>query len=283
MWLSFALASALLLAVRRIYEKKLTDSFGNFSLSFVTLAFSLPFLAIAYLFVATDASNIPRTAAFWVPLVIIWVFIYPVQNYFLYRSLREGEFSEVIPISALLPVFNVVTSLLVIGESPTPQGAVGIALTVCATWLLLGGEGRRRFNMPVLFMIISVLCTAIGATLDKVAIEASAPLIYSLVNIGGGVVVFAILTFAVRSEHELVRVRDHLGTLLFMGALLAFGFVIFSTAFALGPTSYTLAIRSGGFLAAALWGIIALNEPASPRKLLALALFSLGTLALALG
>ena len=283
MWLTLALTSALLLAVRRIFEKKLTGVFGNFSLSLVTLGFSLPFLATLYFFSTSSVQITSLSARFWMPLIFIWIFLYPLQNYFLYRSLREGEFSEVTPVSALLPAFNIVSSFIVIHELPTMWGALGIALTVLATWLLLSNAGSVRINMPVLFMTISVLCTAVGSTLDKVAIEVSDPVTYSFVNISGAILVFGILTFATRSQGELRYVRAHIGTLCFMGALLAVGFVVFSSAFTLGPTSYTLALRSGGLLLAALWGIVFLHESLSRKKLTALALFTFGTLFLAVG
>ena len=72
-------------------------------------------------------------------------------------------------------------------------------------------------------------------------------------------------------------------TLFFLGIALALAFVAFTSAFTLGPTSYTLAIRSGGFLIAVLWGVLFLRESLSYKKMLALALFIVGTFALALG
>ena len=285
MWLSFALASALLLAVRRIYEKRLSAEFGNFSLSFATLVFSLPFLLALFLFLPIPESfHLPLN--FWWPLIVIWIFIYPIQNYFLYRSLREGELSEVTPIGALLPLFNIASSLYLIGEVPTSAGFVGIVITVVATYLLLtdvAGFKGQTYNKPVLFMVVSVLCTAIGSTLDKIAIGASTPVFYSFVNILGASMVFLFLSFVYRETSDFKKIGHHAGTFLILGIILALAFVSFSTAFSLGPTSYTLAIRSGGFILAALWGIFFLHESLSRKKLLALVLFVMGTVALALG
>ena len=47
LWFPFALFSALVLASRRVYEKNLTNAFGNFSTGFIVQAFSLlPTLAL---------------------------------------------------------------------------------------------------------------------------------------------------------------------------------------------------------------------------------------------
>ncbi len=286
MWLSLALASALLLAVRRVYEKRLAADFGNFSLSFLTLSFSLPFLLALFPFLPLPNDITRLSWQFWWPLIIIWLVLYPVQNYFLYRSLREGELSEVTPIGSLLPVLNIVPSFLLLRELPTLFGIAGIVATVAGTYLLLTdvpGASRWKFNLPVVYMLLSTLCTAVGSTLDKVAVEVSTPVFYVFTNVLGAVVVFAILTYTFGQTKDLARVRRTYPLFAALGAVFAVAFVAFATAFTLGPTSYTLALRSGGFLVAALWGIAFLHESLSKKKIVALMLFTLGTLALALG
>lgn len=292
MWISYALASALLLAIRRVYEKQLSAQFGNFSLSLLTLAFSLPFVGALFFFFPAPTDPFALPWSFWWPLIIIWIVLYPFQNYFLYRSLREGELSEVTPIGALLPVLNIGTSFFLIHEFPSTAGIAGIVATVLGTYLLLTdlparGSAREtwhgRLNLPVLFMLLSVLCTALGSTLDKVAIESSTPVFYTFANLLGAVVVFSVLTFALGQQKDFRHLRATYPLFLALGIVFALAFVAFATAFTLGPTSYTLAIRSGGFMLAALWGILFLHESLSRRKLLALALFTAGTLALALG
>lgn len=285
MWLSLALFSALILGVRRIYEKELSASFGNFTMGFLMQSFAiLPMLLLFFFFpIPQDVLHLPFQ--FWWPLVVIWIVCYPVQTYFLYRALREGELSQVTPVVALMPVFNVLTSFALIGELPSVFGGGGIALAVVGTYLLLTDARAKgqEFNMPVLFMIVSVVATALGSTLDKIAVEASTPVFYSFVNLVGAAVVFLILMYARGELHELRRVKEKWITLTVLGIFLALAFVAFITAFSLGPTSYTLAVRSGGYLVAALWGLFFLHESHSRRKIFALGLFVLGTVFLALG
>ncbi|OGG52451.1 hypothetical protein A3H16_03695 [Candidatus Kaiserbacteria bacterium RIFCSPLOWO2_12_FULL_53_8] len=286
MWLSLALASAVLLAVRRIYEKELTARFGNFSLSFLLMIFSVPPVLVLFLFFPIPQNIQALPWEFWWPLIVIWVILYPLQNYLLYRSLREGELSQVTPVSALLPVFNIVPSFFLLRELPTVFGAVGIITTVVATYLLLtdvrAGE-KQKYNLPVLFMIGTVICTAIGSTLDKVAIGVSTPVFYVCVNMIGAAVVFLALTYLYRQQSELARFKESFWTFALLGVVMALAFVAFASAFALGPTSYTLAIRSSGFIIAALWGVFLLKESFSSRKGIAFVLFVAGTLALAIG
>src|SRR6202051_186388 len=161
MGFSLALASALLLAVRRIYEKQLTARFGNFSLSFILTSFALIPTLVLFLFFPIPQNIFALPWHFWWPLFIIWIVLYPLQNYLLYRSLREGELSEVAPVSALLPVFNIATSFIGIGELPSAFGFAGILATAVGVYVLLSERsGGRNYNKPVLFMAGSVLCTA---------------------------------------------------------------------------------------------------------------------------
>jgi drug/metabolite transporter (DMT)-like permease len=286
MWISLALFSALLLAVRRIYEKKFTLRFGNFSLAFALQIFSiLPTLAL-FLFLPIPDNIHALGWQFWGPLLIIWIVILPIQTYFLYRSLREGELSEVTPVSALLPVFNIFTSFFIIHELPSSLGATGILATVLGTYLLLTDVPRKEksgYNRPVLFMLCTILCMAIGSTLDKVAISASTPVFYSFVNISGSAVVFLVMAFISGEQKQIFRITEVFWTLCGLGIILALAFVAFTSAFALGPTSYTLAIRSGGFLVATLWGVLFLQESLSKRKVSAILLFIVGTIFLAVG
>ncbi|OGG67191.1 hypothetical protein A3C21_01000 [Candidatus Kaiserbacteria bacterium RIFCSPHIGHO2_02_FULL_59_21] len=284
MWLELSLVSAVLLGVRRIYEKQLTATFGNFSLSFLTLVFALPpALALLLFFpIPEDIAHLPWR--FWWPLLVIWLVLYPIQNYFLFRSLREGELSAVLPISALLPVFNLATSYAILGEGPSALGIAGIASIAGGTYLLLfgGRVGAFTLNRPVLFMLISIACTALGSTLDKVSVGVSTPVFYGFVNMLGASAVFLVLAAASGQAGELRRVGEAFWTLVALGVILALAVAAFMAAFQEGPTSYVLALRSGGFFLPVVWGFIVLKESVTPRKALALALFSAGVALLAL-
>ena len=125
------------------------------------------------------------------------------------------------------------------------------------------------------------LCTALGSTLDKVAIEVSTPVFYSFVNVLGASLVFLALTFVYGQQRELNKIRERFWLLCMLGIVLMLGFTAAMFAFSYGPTSYVLALRSGGFLLAALWGIVFLHESLSRKKITALVLFGIGTLMLA--
>ena len=286
MWLPFALLSGLVFGIRRIYDKKLTGQYGNFSLSFVQQVFSLLPIPVLFLFFPIPGNLLALPWQFWWPLLVIWFIIYPVQQYYLFRAIREGDLSHVTPVLALVPVFNAATSYLLIHEEVSIVGLTGIFAIVLATFLLLidtHRDSNSKYNKPVLFMLLACICMAIGSTMDKIAIEASTPVFYSFVNLFGASVLFLALSFFFGQAHELKQVREWkmFRLLFFLGVLNALAFVAGMAAFAYGPTSYSLAIRSGSYIVVALWGLFLLKERLSNKKISALILFAVGTIALA--
>ncbi len=286
MWLPFALLSGLAFGIRRVYDKKLSSTYGNFSLSFAQQAFTLlPILSLFLFFpLPGDIGALPWE--FWWPLLVIWFVLYPIQQYFLFRAIREGDLSHVTPVLALVPVFNAATSFFIIGESVSALGLSGILAIVVATFLLLVDtheDSDSKYNKPVLFMLISCVCMAIGSTMDKISIGVSTPVFYSFVNLAGASILFFVLSYVSGQVGELRQIAKPrmFWLLVFLGVLQAIGFVAGMAAFAYGPTSYSLAIRSGSYIVVALWGLFLLGERMSQKKMIAIGLFVIGSIALA--
>lgn len=278
-WILFALFSAIILASRRVYEKNLTKSFGNFTMGFIVQSFSLIPTLLLFFFLPIPENFTNLSWQFWWPLLIIWLVIYPIQTYFMYSALRKGELSHVTPIMALLPVFNIISSYLIIGEIPSIFGLVGIITIVCGTYILLtDGEKHtgEKYNKAVLYMIIATFCVAIGSTLDKVSISASTPVFYSFVNSLGASIVFLVLMYAYRQNNELGKVKNLILPLFILGIFQALSYTSSMLAFSYGPTSYVLAIRSSSFLFAALLAVFFVKEKLSKRKIFSFFLFLIG-------
>ena len=258
LWFPFALFSAIVLASRRVCEKNLTKVFGNFSMGFIVQAFSLlPTLAL-FLFLPLPDNILTLPWRFWWPLLIIWFVLYPIQTHFLYRALREGELSEITPIMALLPAFNIISSYLIIRELPTMLGGIGIMAVVLGTYILLKNPRQTtaaRYSRVVLYMIIAVTCIAIGSTLDKVSISVSTPVFYSFMNTLGAAIVFLVLVYAYKQDEELGKMKNMFWPLSLLGIFQALSYTASMLAFSYGPTSYVLAVRSGSFLIASAVGI----------------------------
>jgi uncharacterized membrane protein len=279
-WIPFALFSAIVLASRRIYEKNLTQKFGNFSMGFIVQSFSLIPTLVLFIFLPIPNDILHLPWQFWWPLLVIWIAIYPVQTYFMYRALREGDLSNVTPVMALLPVFNTVSSFVIIGDLPSAFGLLGILIIVIATYLLLTDKQSlvpgQKYNRAVLYMVLATACVAVGSTLDKVSIAASTPVFYSFMNSLGATIVFTALVFIYRQQSELKKIKGIVLPLVVLGVFQALSYTSSMFAFSLGQTPYVLAVRSSSFLFAAFLAIVFMKEKLSKQKILSFCLFILG-------
>lgn len=281
MWLPLAIFSALTSASRRVLDKGLTVNFGNYGMGFIVNAFALP-LTIIFMFflpLPDDVWNLPWR--FWWPLLIIWFVLYPIQTHFFFKGMREGELSSVMPVTALLPVFSVAISFLLLGELPSPLGIVGIGLVVAGTYLVLKKKGTKMKQKPELYMIAATLCIAVGTTLDKISIQQSTPIFYAFMNTIGASVIFVILMYFYKQTGEFKKMKGLPGRLMLVGVLSGATYISAMFAFASGPVSYVLAVRCANFILPAIWGMIFLKEGFSPRKILALSFFTGGVALLA--
>ncbi len=284
MWLLFALIAAAVAGGRRVYDKHMTGTFGNYAMGFIVQTFSLlPGLLLIFIIPGgTEIGDLPWR--FWWPLLIIWFVLYPVQTYFMYRAVRESDISTVTPVMCLLPVFNVGTSFILLGEVPSLIGFLGIIFIVGGTYFMLRQKGSdNRSSLPVILMAAAMFCIAIGSSLDKVALQVSNPVFYGFVNVLGSSLIFIILMHLYNERHSFAVIfsKHWLWPFIILGILQAVSFTATMYAFKYGPVSYVLAIRAGSYILAGLYGIIVLKEAVSTRKIVAFICFSLGVIALA--
>lgn len=281
MWLPYAIISMLTSGFRRVYDKNLSGLYGNFSIAFIFNFFALfPMVIAMFIFrPAGDIFHMPWQ--FWWPLLLSILIQYPLQNYLYIRAIREGEMSSIIPLIALIPVFNVLTSVVLVHEIPTRLGILGILIIVIGTYLILKKKGTHMKSRPELFMIGSVFLMALGSSFDKIALGVSEPMFYVFSSILGTAIMSLFLMFTAGEFHELKQMHAKPRHLFIVGILFAVSLVTLEMAFSKGPTSYVLALRTGSFFIGALLGFFKLKERFTIRKSVAILCFLSGSMLLA--
>jgi len=288
MWFFLSLASTFLYSFRRFSEKKLADKTDHFILGWAVQAFSLPGVALT-LFFATIPGLTSLSYNFWIPLLIIWLILYPLQAYFYYKSLKEGEVSFVLPLMSTIPIFTVVISWFLLGELPSFVGFLGIfsivagiySLNIRPNTHLLSPLIHLFRDKPSLFMIINCLCLALGSTLDKVAIKASNPLFYGFINtLGATIILFIIATLTNKNFSS--STKNNLKGFSLLGILQTVAFICYTIALNTGIVSYVLAIKSSAAILGSVLGVIFLKEKLTKPKTAALFFIFLGLIFIAL-
>ena len=282
-WFTLAVLASIIAATRKGYEKDLTKVFGDFGMGFIIKLFSiLPLLALClYAPIPKDILHLPW--AFWWPLLVIWAVLYPIQTLLYYRAMREGELSHVMPIVCVWPVLNAITSLF-IGETPSFTGWVGMVCITIGTILLImhkheSEEKEKKFRRAALNMLAATCCFAVGSSLDKVAMNSvkNSSTFYTLINSLGATLVFIILIPLFKEKYHFNEIRSRFWGLTVIGILFAISFALAMAAFSMGPTSYSLSVRSIiGLLIPAAIGVHKFDEKITTAKKVAFSLFIAG-------
>jgi len=287
MWFFLSLASSFLYSFRRVSEKKLTHKADSFTLGFAAQAFSLP--AITLLLFFTPIPNLfSLSGNFWYPLLIIWLILYPLQAYFYYKSIKEGEISYVLPLASLIPIFTTLTSWILIHEIPSLFGFLGIFAITTGIYILNMKPKTHILNpvihlfkyKPSFYMIINCACLATGATLDKIAIHASNPFFYTFINTLGATIILLIFARITNPKFH-IDVKTNSKGFTVLGLLQSVAFTLYITALNTGVVAYVTAIKSANAILASIWGFIFLKESINKYKVVALCFIFAGLISIA--
>ena len=289
MFIVFSIISAVFVAGKRMIEKKLTNSFDPLSLGWISLAASLPFLAL-FLLNGHWINIFTLSGSFWYPLLVIWIVLWPLQTHCYYRALKEGQMSEVLPLLALVPVFTVIISSIFIHEVPTILSLIGVLVIVLAiyTGMLQPKQSillpiKHLFkHVPSLLMFTTSLSMSIGGVLDKVAISASNPYLYGFINVLGGMFVMLSITLVNGAKNK-KAIGKNIGYILLIGLVQAIGYTARNLALSSGFVAYAVAIISSNILLASIFGAIVFKEKLTANKISSFALIIVGFIILAIG
>ena len=287
MWFILALVSALAVSVRQVRLKQLMSEYGQFKLGFVVQALSLPIILAATLLGKQFINPVTLGLSFWWPTLTVCIVFFPI-NVFLYtQAIKHGELSKILPIQSLKPLMAMLFAWILLAETPSQPGIAGIAVIVLGIYVL--HLKQRRLHNPLrpfiedrrsLYMLLGVISVSIMLTLDKIAMQESNAVFYSLVNtLIGSAVLYACALLAREPKVQLRKRR--LGTFIQVGALQSVTSTAYLMALAIGPVAYVSAVRSSSVMMAAGLGIVYLKETLTRPKIAAFALIIFGSALLA--
>jgi uncharacterized membrane protein len=287
MWFIMALLSAVLAGIRRSGEKSLLSKLDHFTLGWLVQLASLPFVVGALLVTHSWLNPLHLGGQFWWPLGAVTILFYPVNTWLFYKALHGGELSKVLPVQSIMPMLTMFLSWVLIREAPTTMAVLGIALIVLGLYVInLNGKKLHNPFRPfledksTLYMLGSTAAVALVGPLDKLAVNASNPLFYTMASTAGAVAM--LFTIAKLGGQTTEGIGGYSRSLLTIGALQGSAYAAFIIALSLGPVAYVNSVKSGGVLIGAVSGIIWLKEPITRYKITSFALIAAGTTLLAL-
>lgn len=276
-------------AARRPLEKNVIGELHHFTYKFLVQCVSLPILVIIVMLSGQMLNPMNLSLNFWLPLVIVSLVFPPLNAYLYTHAIREGELSKVLPIQSLWPVFALLLAWLTLGEVPSTIATSGVMLTVLGIYAL-GLKGRRlhhplqpfREDSSSRAMLASMLLVTAVGVLEKIAVEASNPLFYSLSSTFGGLLT---LSIAMRISKQKVTssIKPFAKQIGAIGLLHGTTYVTYLLAIAAGPIAYVSALRGTNILMGSLLGVAIFKERLTKPKIVSYLLIIAGALCLTFG
>ncbi len=186
MWFIYAFLAAFSWATADLFSKKLMDDGGmdEYITLWARFAFSIPPLCAVLLLrgMPTVAPAFWWTIFFWLPgdLIASTLYIKAVKGY---------PLSLVVPLLSTAPVFMILTSVVILGEYPSPEGMMGVCLVTAGAYTLNLHLKEKGVFAPfkalyqvkgARYAIIAAFIFSIDTAIGKVALRASSPEFFSL-------------------------------------------------------------------------------------------------------
>ena len=196
-----------------------------------------------------------------------------LYGYWLAIALERADLTLAYPIVRSTPALLPLLAVPVLGEVPTPLGALGIAVVVSGIWLVHGrGLRPRALAAPALRYAWLTLLATVGYSLsDKAGMEAlaregyggwlpAALVWYCVIVVTSSVVFLPLALGRVRLSglRHVLRAEGGRATLAVLVSVLGYGLIL--EAFRRAPASYVVAVRQTSVLFAAFLGVVLLGE-----------------------
>lgn len=278
LWFLFALGGAVSQAVYAGMVKHLLTEKQIYPLAGISFLSASLLLSAIVLFV-----GVPVTGPGLLPAVLGTVIINIIATILLYRALSRSDLCLCIPMLAFTPVFLLVTSFLILGELPTPAGALGMVLVTSGAYILnldpvargpaaLAIPFRRLFSdRGVQSMLGVAFLFSISVNFDKQVVENFDPFF-------GSVLVFLLLALAFlilaaldrRGKKDIVPATPLCLLLAYpaVGFVLVWEIVMINLAYMMAIVPYVISVKRLAIVFSVLFGLLIFQEEFSWGRIL---------------
>lgn len=247
--------------------------------------------AAAMLLAVSSVRGFPEPGPGFLPAALIAATTNALAAALYFRALRRADLSLTVPILSFTPAFLIATSYVILGETPSAAGLVGILFIVAGSYVLnatpqsleepLDPVRKMIHTGGIRSMLIVAFLFSISLSYDKVVLLNSDPYFgMGIVFLTVGSIFLAVSL--VRGSEPARAFKQHPQVFLAVGATLAFSTVWTNIAFSLQITSYVIAIKRLSALFTAVYGVFILGEGHSRARSLGSAVMVVGAAAVAL-
>jgi uncharacterized membrane protein len=251
----------------------------EYTIAFSRSLFSLPFLLPFLVLTGTPRVDI----GFW--LIVVSMGGLTSVAWILYtRAIKMSPLSSAIPMLSFTPVFLLVTSPIMIGESAGLLGLAGVLLVVLGTYVLSAKDMREGYFAPfkalakekgALVMLLVAALFSIGANLFKIGIQYGEPLLFIAMYyaIASGLLFVMTLKKAKATKEAVGR---NLKILLAIGLTNAVVELSAMAAMQLAIVPYVISVKRTSIMFSTLYGHLFFGEIRTKERLTGTSIMLLG-------
>ena len=272
MWFFLTLGSAFFQATTDALTKRSLAGTDIFLTAWLRNLLTIPFLLVPLFFVPMP--HIDRMFYIAVgaalPLEIISTIMYT-------RAIQISPLSLTMPFLALTPLYLMLTSFLILGEVPSPAGAVGVFMLAAGAYLLNADTLREggifapfkaiyREKGSMLMMGVAAIF-AITSDLSKLAITHSSPMYFTAFYLVAFSLIFTPLALRLSSQ-PLYSLKGRMSGHMATGAALAATGLLQNFAITMTQVSYMIAVKRTSLLFSIVYGYFLFREKKVSVRLL---------------
>ena len=262
-WLVFALITAFSEGTKDLFSKRAMRNVDPVVTAWSLSAFSFLFLLPLLFFIEKPVLG----PWFWYAILIQCIMLSITQVIYMH-AIKVSPLSITLPMLSFTPAFMLVTSPLILGESPGLAGKLGVLLIAVGAYVLNVqkiGEGLFK-PLGALFseqgarlMLVVAFIWSITANVDKIGVVNSSPLFYATI-VMAAVALGLTPVMHFRSEDYRKQISGNLRGLLPIGFFMALGVASQMTAISLTLTAYVISIKRTSILIGSVYGFIFFSE-----------------------
>lgn len=215
------------------------------------------------------------------PWLITSALVHYLYYWLMFRAYREGDLSQVYPISrGMSPALVTLGAMVLIGETLTPVGLAGVTLVSCGIGLL-AFSSRGKGRAPLWFAVALGLMIALYSVSDGIGIRRSESLMGYMgwLFLSEALVPLVVIGNRLRLRQAMPPGVLGLGLVGGLLSVAAYGIVLYVKTIA--PIGAVSAVRESSVILAALIGVFVFGEGPARLRLIAAAVVALGVIALA--
>jgi drug/metabolite transporter (DMT)-like permease len=285
LWFSLTLLAAFAQATADALTKKALVNADFYMVSWLRNVLSIPFLIIIFLFIPIP----PLDPTFWwavglaLPLEVAATLLYT-------RAIEVSPLSLTMPFLALTPFYLLLTSFLILGETPSLAGAAGVCLLGIGAYLLNvhtlkeGGvfapfRAIYKEKGSLMMMVVAAIY-ALTSDLGKLAMLHSSPYFFGPFYVFVFSVVFTPISLGL-SKKPLKLPKGELPLYLFIGGSIASLTILQPVALSMTQVSYMIAVKRTSLLFSIGYGYFMFRETRVKERLLGGAVMVAGLIVMA--